>query len=49
MWVDLGEFMVAKAKCSVCGNKIDISGIPPRLEGVKIYCRVCGATSLHKF
>ena len=49
MSVELGEIMVANSKCTVCGNKIDISGIAPRLEGVKIFCRICGATSHHKF
>lgn len=49
MWVEQGEIMAANCTCSVCGNKIDISGIPPRLEGVKVFCRICGATSHHKF
>ena len=30
-------------------NKIDISGIAPRLEGVKVLCRVCGAITHHIF
>ncbi|MBK00094.1 MAG: hypothetical protein CMB48_03860 [Euryarchaeota archaeon] len=49
VWVGIRENMVAKCVCSVCGHKIDIGGIAPRLEGVKVYCKICGATTHHKF
>jgi len=49
IWMVMRENMVAKCICSVCGQKLDISGIAPRLEGVKVYCRICGATTHHKF
>ena len=33
-------------KC-VCGAKINIAGIPPRKDGIKVWCKVCGAVTVH--
>ncbi|MDP6333768.1 MAG: hypothetical protein QF479_03955 [Candidatus Poseidoniaceae archaeon] len=34
------------AKCD-CGVEIDITGVTPRKDGTKVWCRVCGATIIH--
>jgi len=39
--------MPTKVPCNVCGNTSDISGVPPTIEGVNVFCRICGATSHH--
>ncbi len=38
--------MGAIVKC-VCGVSIDITGVTPRLDGIKVWCRRCGATTIH--
>ena len=42
----LGGFMQGMVEC-VCGRKIDLAGETPRLDGTKVYCVVCGATTTH--
>ena len=42
----LGANMGTVVKC-VCGVSIDITGVTPRKSGTKVWCRVCGATTIH--
>ena len=42
----LGWFMQGMVEC-VCGRKIDLAGETPRLDGTKVFCVVCGATTTH--
>ena len=30
-----------------CGAKINIAGIPPRKDGIKVWCKVCGTITVH--
>ena len=30
-----------------CGASIDIAGITPRKDGIKVWCRVCGTVTTH--
>ena len=39
--------MQTKVKCR-CGAEIDISGVTPRLNGIDVYCKVCGSVTNHK-
>jgi len=43
----LAESMQTKVKCR-CGAEIDISGVTPRLNGIDVYCKVCGTVTNHK-
>jgi hypothetical protein len=38
--------MLTRVKC-VCGAESDISGVTPRLNGIEVYCKVCGAVTTH--
>lgn len=33
-------------KCT-CGASINIAGIPPRKDGIKVWCKVCGTITVH--
>ena len=41
-----GYTMQTKVKCD-CGVTIDIAGATPRGDGIKVWCRVCGTTTVH--
>ncbi|HII32607.1 MAG TPA: hypothetical protein HA358_04805 [Candidatus Poseidoniaceae archaeon] len=34
-------------QCSGCGASIDIAGATPRIDGIKVWCRVCGTVTIH--
>ena len=38
--------MQTKVKCQ-CGAEIDVSGVIPRINGVDVYCTVCGTVTTH--
>tara|TARA_B100000214_G_C23938178_1_gene614264 strand:- start:1 stop:126 length:126 start_codon:yes stop_codon:yes gene_type:complete len=41
--------MSATVNCKTCGREIDIAGIAKRLDGIKVYCTICGAVTHHKW
>lgn len=43
----LGVAMETSVRCE-CGVSIDIAGATPRPDGIKVWCRVCGTTTVHK-
>ena len=43
----LAQAMQTKVKCR-CGAVTDISGVTPRLNGIDVYCKVCGTVTNHK-
>ncbi len=42
----LRNVMAVIVKCD-CGVEIDITGTTPRKDGTKVWCRVCGSTTIH--
>ena len=43
-WLDGG--MENIVKCT-CGAEINIAGVPPRQDGIKVWCKVCGTITVH--
>ena len=42
----LASNMQTKVKCQ-CGAESDVSGVTPRINGVDVYCTVCGTVTNH--
>jgi len=42
----VGVLMRNVVQCQ-CGASIDIAGITPRKDGIKVWCRVCGTVTTH--
>ncbi len=42
----VGVVMRNVVQCQ-CGASIDIAGITPRRDGIKVWCRVCGTVTTH--
>ena len=42
----VGVYMRNVVQCQG-GTSIDIAGITPRKDGIKVWCRVCGTVTTH--
>ncbi len=44
---DLFGYLMETTVTCVCGVKIDVAGSTPRKDGTKVWCKVCGAVTVH--